>query len=196
MSAAVKNVLSFSQIEMSCWDIQEMATVQRECSALNMLIRNEQLEDRSAIRSVLLAAFPTHGEADLVDRLRVDGDSVFSLVAIEDEAVVGHVLFSKLKAPFRALGLAPVAVTPIRQRSGIGSALIRAGLKQAAQGGWQAVFVLGNPLYYSRFGFDVSLARSFSSPYAGPHFMAMAVGTALPVTTGSLEHAPAFQSLD
>jgi putative acetyltransferase len=162
-----------------------------------MLIRNEQLEDRIAIRNVLLAAFQNQGEADLVERLRADGDSVFSLVAIENETVVGHVLFSKLNAPFRALGLAPVAVTPIRQQSGIGSELIRAGLKQAAQGGWQAVFVLGNPLYYNRFGFDVSLAGGFTSPYAGPHFMAVAIGSnVLPVTTGSIEHAPAFQALD
>jgi putative acetyltransferase len=160
-----------------------------------MVIRNEQIQDRSAIRTVLLAAFPKPDEADLVDRLRADGDSIISVVAIEEEAIVGHALFSKMNAPFRALALAPVVVTPIRQRSGIGSQLIRAGLKQAEQGGWQAVFALGNPHYYRRFGFDVSLAKGFESPYAGSHFMALAIGTALPMTTGSIEHAPAFQLL-
>jgi hypothetical protein len=72
-----------------------------------MLVRNEQLEDRAAIRDVLIAAFPRQDEADLVDRLRSDGDSELSLVAIEADAIVGHILFSKLNAPLRALALAP-----------------------------------------------------------------------------------------
>jgi putative acetyltransferase len=160
-----------------------------------MSIKNEQLEHRVAIHEVLVAAFPSEDEANLVDRLRSDGDSVISLVAVEEDAVVGHILFSRLNAPIRALGLAPVAVTPTRQRFGIGSQLIRAGLKQAAADGWQAVFVLGEPRYYGRFGFDVSLASGFTSPYAGAHFMAIAIGAALPVTSGSIEHAPAFQLL-
>jgi len=166
-----------------------------EALSLAMLVRNEQSEDRAAIRDVLIAAFPRPDEADLVDRLRSDGDSVFSLVAIEDDAIVGHILFSKLNAPLRALALAPVAVAQARQRCGIGSELIRAGLQQAARGGWQAVFVLGDAPFYSRFGFDVRLASAFKSRYAGPHFMVIGIGAALPVSTGEIEHAPAFQAL-
>jgi putative acetyltransferase len=75
-------------------------------------IRPEVLADRAAIHRLHLESFPTAAEADLVDALRDDGDAVLSLVAHEGVDVVGHVLFSRMTAPFRALGLAPVAVLP------------------------------------------------------------------------------------
>jgi putative acetyltransferase len=104
-------------------------------------------------------------------------------------------LFSKLTAPFRALGLAPVSVQPKRQNAGIGSRLIRGSLERAKQDGWLGVFVLGEPKYYCRFGFDAALARGFASPYAGPYFMALALGGELPINVGKIGHAPAFAAL-
>lgn len=89
-----------------------------------MVIRNEKPRDRAVIE----AAFARPEEADLVDRLREDGDREVALVAVEGCRIVGYVLFSRMRAPFRALGLAPVAVVPDRQRSGGGSGLIHAGL--------------------------------------------------------------------
>jgi putative acetyltransferase len=160
-----------------------------------MMIREEQPADRMAIRSVVMAAFEREAEADLVDWLREGGDSTISLVAQENGAVVGHVLFSRMSAPFRALGLAPVAVSPEWQRAGIGGALIRAGLERAREEGWEAVFVLGDPAYYRRFGFEPSLAQGFSSPYAGPYLMALALQGDLPVATGEIGYAPAFARL-
>ena len=112
-----------------------------------MVIRDEEPSDRAAVRAIIEAAFARPEEADLVDRLRDDGDCEVSLVAGEGDQIVGHVLFSRMGAPFRALGLAPVAVAPERQRSGIGGGLIRAGLARARSAGWQGVFVLGNPGY-------------------------------------------------
>jgi len=161
-----------------------------------MDIRGETEPDRAAIRRVETAAFPTAAEADLVDRLRADGDLRLSLVAAEGEEIVGHVAFSVMTAPFRALGLAPVAVSPERQTQGIGSALIREGLRRVAAEGWEGVFVLGDPAYYERFGFDVGLASGFRCRYAGAHFMAEALGGALPVLTGEVDYAPAFAALD
>ena len=73
-----------------------------------MEIRFEIETDFSEVRGLHLSAFPTAGEGDLVDELRRAGDAVLSLVAV-DGGVVGHVMFSRMKAPFRALGLAPVA---------------------------------------------------------------------------------------
>jgi putative acetyltransferase len=93
------------------------------------------------------------------------------------------------------VGLAPLAVRPDRQRSGIGARLIRAALERAKGDGWQAVFVLGDPDYYRRFGFDSSLASGFSSPYSGPHLMALALEAALPVTSGTIVYAKAFEFL-
>ena len=157
-----------------------------------MVIRDEKPRDRAAVRAVIEDAFARPEEADLVDRLREDGDREVALVAVEGGRIVGHVLFSRMRAPFRALGLAPVAVAPDRQRLGIGSCLILAGLERARAAGWQGVFVLGNPAYYRRFGFDPALAGGFASPYAGLHLMALALGPALPASSGEIEYAPAF----
>jgi putative acetyltransferase len=100
-----------------------------------------------------------------------------------------------MSAPLRALGLAPVAVAPSRQRSGIGSLLIRRALELAVAGKWEIVFVLGDPAYYRRFGFDQALASGFASCYAGPHFMALGMCQPLPVSKGNIDYAPAFAAL-
>ena len=118
-----------------------------------------------------------------------------SLVAVEDY-VVGHVMLSRMQAPFKALGLAPVAVHADWRRQGIADRLVRAGLAQAKIDGWEGVFVLGDPAYYTRFGFDLALASGFQSPYAGPHFMALALqDIGLPESTGVVSYAPAFAGI-
>jgi putative acetyltransferase len=161
------------------------------------MIRDETAADADAIREVVDAAFPGPAEARLVDLLRADGDLVYSLVAVEDDRVVGHVAFSPMAAPFRALGLGPIAVRPDRQRRGIARRLIEAGLARATADGWQAVFLLGNPAFYERFGFSVALAAGFSSPYVGPHFMVRPLGDEpLPTLAGRVEYALAFGRLD
>lgn len=159
-------------------------------------VRPERPSDHAAIRQIHLDAFPTAAEAELVERLRRDGDAVISLAAAEDGRVVGHVMFSRMRAPFRALGLAPVAVAADRRRRGIAAALIREGLAQARAQGWEAVFVLGDPAYYRRFGFRAEDAAGFASPYAGPHFMVLALADAgLPARAGGIDYAPAFAAL-
>jgi putative acetyltransferase len=163
---------------------------------IDMLIRDEEAADITAIREVVETAFRQQLEARLVDQLRADGDGVISLVAVDDGKVVGHVLFSRMTAPFRALGLAPVSVAPDRQRSGVGSQLIRAGLERAADRGWNAVFVLGDPEFYQRFGFSVTGASGFTSPYAGPYLMVLALNGELPAKTGKIDYAPAFAAFE
>jgi putative acetyltransferase len=105
-------------------------------------------------------------------------------------------MLSRMKAPLRALGLAPVSVTPDRQRSGIGSLLIRTALERATREGWNAVIVLGDPAYYTRFGFDAALASGFESPYAGPYLMALPLKGSLAVTSGRIDYAAAFAALE
>lgn len=162
-----------------------------------MRIEAEQPAHRPGIRRLALGAFPTAAEADLVDRLRHDGDVAISLVAVDGEEVVGHVLFSAMTAPMKALGLGPVAVEASRRGEGIASDLIREGLARARREGWQAVFVLGDPALYARFGFSVEQAAGFETPYAGPYFMALALdGTSLAHANDPVAYAPAFQSLE
>jgi len=161
-----------------------------------MEIRDEIESDYAEVRALHVRAFPSVAEAELVDQLRTDGDAITSLVAVEDE-VIGHVMFSRMQAPFKALGLAPVAVDSAFRRKGVADALIREGLRRAERDGWQAVFVLGSPSYYRRFGFDVSLAAGFQSPYAGEYFMALALQEGgLPCKSGVVSYAPAFDGLD
>ena len=161
-----------------------------------MRITTESADLTAGIRAVLMEAFPTSIEADLVERLRSDGDLVIGLAACEGPAVVGYVALSRMTAPMDALGLGPVAVAPDRQRSGIGSALIRRSLESAAALGTEAVFVLGDPAYYGRFGFEVESACGFTSPYAGPHFMSLALsGRGLSASTGRVDYAKAFAAL-
>jgi putative acetyltransferase len=59
-----------------------------------------------------------------------------------------------------------------------------------------AVFVLGNPAYYGRFGFCADHASGFESPYVGPHFIALALGRGeWPANSGKLRYAHAFAAL-
>ncbi len=161
-----------------------------------MIVRSEAPGDVAAIRAVQEVAFGQLAEAPLVDDLRDAGDSVLSLVAVEGKTIIGHAMFSRLKAPFQALALAPVAVLPDRQRIGVGSRLIREGIARSEAAGWAGIFVLGDPAFYRRFGFDADKASGFISPYAGPHLMALSLGRReLPTDAGSIQHAPAFAKL-
>lgn len=159
-----------------------------------MIVRDAQPDDREDLYALVAAAFGQVEEAELVQALHRDGDAAVSLVAEEDGALLGHVLLSPLSAPFPALALAPLSVVPARQGEGIGSTLTREALARARDLGFVAVFVLGDPAYYGRFGFEAEAAEGFSSPYAGEHFMALALKP-LPTLSGALGHAPAFAAL-
>jgi predicted N-acetyltransferase YhbS len=80
------------------------------------IVRAEQPADVAGIRRVVEAAFPKPLEAELVDRLRADGDSAISLVAVDNGKVVGHVQFSNMSAPFRALGLLALTAREVSSR--------------------------------------------------------------------------------
>lgn len=141
-----------------------------------LIIRTEAKHDRDAINEVHKLAFDGVGEAQLVDSLRSAGHAEISLVAEQDGKVVGHVLFSKLEEPDKALALAPVAVLPKVQNNGIGSKLIQAGLEEAKRNKCSVAFVLGNPKYYERFGFNLEEAKQYNCCYAGDYFMALHFG--------------------
>lgn len=160
-----------------------------------MVVREETEDDRRPVAELLRQAFGGEDEARLLASLRDDGDVAMALVAESGGGVVGHVAFSPLNAPFPALGLAPLAVLPCFRKRGIGSALVREGVRRARTGNWDAIFVLGEPEYYGRFGFSFEAASGFTSPYAGPHFMLLALLPRLPAWTGRVDYAPAFSGL-
>lgn len=126
-----------------------------------MNIRPETPADEAAISTVITAAFleAEHSggnEARIVATLRAAESLTVSLVATEHERVVGHVAFSPVTIDGQKegwFGLGPVAVLPDRERNGIGSALIEAGLALLRADGSTGCVVLGEPAYYRRFGF-------------------------------------------
>lgn len=122
------------------------------------VIREEMQSDRERVDAVQKAAFERADEAELVCALRASAEPQLSLVAELGGEVVGHIFFSPVRVEGSAssppaAGLAPLAVAPAVQRQGAGSALVRAGLRACPPLGWQAVFLLGDPDYYARFGF-------------------------------------------
>ena len=127
--------------------------------ALSMVtVRHERPKDLAAIRSVNERAFGRPTEAGLVAALRKRGQITLSLVAVQEGRVVGHILFSPViiesdNEIYPAVGLGPMAVLPELQRQGIGSALIKTGLKECREAGHERVVVLGHAEYYPRFGF-------------------------------------------
>jgi len=131
---------------------------------------------RQAVREVISGAFRRDDEADLVEKLRGDGDVALELAACENGKVVGHILFSELivePATVRIAALAPLSVSPSRQKTGIGSALVRDALVRGEALGFDAVAVLGDNTYYGRFGFLAETARPLRSVFSSPHYQAL-----------------------
>jgi putative acetyltransferase len=166
-----------------------------------MEVRAERLEDVGAVHSLNVAAFGRVNEADLVDKLRGLA-STFSFVAVESAQIVGHIFFSPVAIAGCAndlsiLGLAPVAVLPEQQRQGIGTLLIRQSLAMCAQFGYAAVVVLGDPNYYSRFGFIPAKAKRLGCEYTVPDeaFMVLELESdALKECSGIVKYRSEFQA--
>ncbi len=163
-------------------------------------IHRERPEDSAAIREVHEQAFGRPDEAHLVAKLREANKWPISLVAIYDERVVGHILLSPVtiapaQAGFNGIGLAPVAVLPEFQKRGIGSSLIRAGLEECEKAGYDIVVVLGDPRFYSRFGFSRASDFGLGNEYgADEHFMAIVREGALAEVGGLVKYHPEFEN--
>ncbi|MFF2026999.1 GNAT family N-acetyltransferase [Streptomyces sp. NPDC058171] len=161
--------------------------------------RPETADDVSAVREINLAAFPTPGEADLVDALRADPNAWIeglSLVTTDPHGrPVGHALLTRChidRTP--ALCLAPCAVLPDQQRGGAGGAAIRAALNAAAALGERYVVVLGHPTYYPRFGFNRASEHGIKLTIDVPDeaLMALTLDPAHPLPSGTVHYAAPF----
>ena len=120
-------------------------------------IRLADKTDRPAILNVLRDAFRREDEARLVEKLWQAGAMTTELVAEEDDIVIGYCAFSIVTAEPALegllLGLAPLAVLNERQGKGVGIALAMRGLEICHEKNAALIVVLGEPEYYSRFGF-------------------------------------------
>ena len=143
---------------------------------MDIKICTEAARDMEQVRNLVGAAFPTDAESKLVDALRANGKATISLVAVNGEEVLGHILFSPVTttppSEAKGIGLAPVAVRPEAQAQGIGSKLIREGLRLCQELGFDYCVVLGDPKYYQRFGFEKASPFGIRNEYgADSEFM-------------------------
>jgi putative acetyltransferase len=140
-----------------------------------IVIRPEGKEDFEAIHEVNRLAFGQEDEALLVRRIRDSSHFIpeLSLVANRDGQIVGHILFSTIDIEGQhsnrpVLSLAPMAVHPDFQNQGIGTKLVREGLKKCRQLGYLVVIVIGHPDYYPRFGFAPARQQGLETPFPVP----------------------------
>ena len=162
--------------------------------------------DAEAVREVHLKAFAgREDEAHLVESLHAANAAPVSLVAVDGSSggVVGHVLFSPVdidnsRSNIRMVGLAPVGVLPEYQGQGVGSHLIRAGLEACREATYDAVVLLGEPGYYSRFGFERASAHGLGNEYGVDHeFMVAELRSeALGGPGGTVRYRPEFSQLE
>lgn len=162
-------------------------------------VRPETADDVAAVRGILLAAFPTAAEAGIVDALRADPgawiDGLSMVTTAPDGTPVGYALLSRCHVDGHpALALAPCAVLPSAQRTGAGSAAIRAALDAARARGENLVLVLGHAGYYPRFGFVPASRFGVRAPFDVPDeaMMALALDDSRPVPAGTIRYPAAF----
>jgi putative acetyltransferase len=161
-------------------------------------IRDERPADYGAIRSLLDEAFPGEPVARLVDDLRAEGDLDISLIAEIDGRLVGQVGFSPVAVSgcrSRVVQLSPLAVDASARRQGIGAELVRAGIERCRAHDVDAILVLGDPRYYTRFGFSPAAAAHLRSRWSGQHFMGLALRPDTLTECTFLSLAPAFERL-
>ncbi len=165
-------------------------------------VRREREGDVRNIYNINRLAFGREDEGRLVDRLRSEVRPFISLVAEDGgEEAVGHILFTPVTvghSPVRAAGLGPMAVLPERQGTGTGSALVREGLAVCADEEIGAVFVLGHPEYYLKFGFVHASARGifWKSEEFAPYFFVIELASgALDGVTGEVGYHPALDEV-
>jgi predicted N-acetyltransferase YhbS len=162
-------------------------------------IRPEREGDEAAIAQVIATSFSAQEgsdgrEPEIVRRLREEAELEVSYVAVTAAGgVVGHVAFSKVRIdgnPGAWYGLGPVAVLPDWQGRGIGSALVEAGLESLRQADAEGCVVLGDPGYYTRFGFEADTGLTYPRASVPNHFQRLLLRGEVP--RGEVSYADAF----
>lgn len=164
---------------------------------MNLTIREERAGDEATIRAITLRAFEGHphsdgDEADVIERLRRDGDLLLSLVAEDNGEIVGQVAYSSARLSNDESGwmvVGPICVEPGRQGEGIGRALMEAGEQAMRARGAKGITVLGDPALYVRFGFVQHTPMKLEGEL-GEYLQVKSFGAPIPAAT--LTYAPAF----
>jgi len=171
-------------------------------SDMDIQIRQERQEDHPQIRDLVRDAFALarHSDGDehnLIEKLRLSPEYIpeLSLVAVSGDIVLGYIMFSKISVgQSDAVALAPLAVRPDRQRKGIGKLLVAAGHEQARRMGYPCSVVLGDPLYYSGFGYVKASDYGIIAPFDVPdeYYMVSDIGNTGDIPKGTVRYSDAF----
>lgn len=177
----------------------------KEQWAKELYVRGEKAADHAVIYEINKLAFGREDESRLIEDIRKtkNYEFGFSLVAVKEDVILGHALFSKAFVVhkgrrFKCLALGPIAVLPEHQRKGVGKALIAEGLERAKEVGFGAVVVLGDPAYYEQFGFKPSSAYKVRCSFAPSpeYFMVKEITrNALRGIIGTVQYAREFLAL-
>ncbi len=167
------------------------------------IVRDERHTDLAAIYEVVRAAFRHDEEAELVEQLRNAGALVVSIVLVCDERLTAHASASPMiwvdgSTHFVAWALAPVSVTPMEQGRGYGTKVVWETIERCRQLGADILTVLGNPVYYERFGFMPASQHGLGieGKDFGDAFMVMELTKgALHEAQGWLRWHPAFDDM-
>ena len=147
---------------------------------INIEVRQEMQEDYESVYEVVKKAFLTaehtnFDEQNLVVRLRKSAAFIpeLSLVAVMDNKIVGHILFTKIQIKngtdeVESLVLAPLSVLPEMQGKGIGTQMIVEGHKIAHGLGYGSVILVGHPAYYPRFDYVPASRCGITAPFDVP----------------------------
>lgn len=165
-------------------------------------IRQENKKDYAEVYNVIKKAFMSAehcdgNEQDLVVNLRESNNFIpeLSLVAIDDNKIVGYILFTKIRiGKYEEVALAPLAVLPEYQKQGIGKKLIEEGHKKAKKLGYHYSIVLGSERYYPKLGYVPASQYGIKAPFEVPNenFMAIELNNTDVEITGVVEYAKEF----
>ena len=165
-------------------------------------IRKETKRDYEEVYNVIKIAFESAehsdgNEQDLVVALRSSSKFIpeLSLVAIQDNKIIGYILFTKIKiGEYEELALAPLGILPEYQKQGIGTKLIEQGHKIAKKLGYHYSIVLGSEKYYTKFGYIPASQYGIKAPFEVPNenFMAIKLNDFEKERTGTVEYAKEF----
>ena len=169
---------------------------------MDIQIRQERQEDYQQIRELVRNAFALteHSDGDehnLIERLRLSPKYIpeLSLVAVSGDIILGHIMFSKISVgQSEVIAPAPLSVRTDWQRKGIGKLLITTGHRLARKMGYSCSVVLGDPDYYSRFGYVKASNYGIIAPYDVPneYYMVCELNKNCDIPKGSVKYSDAF----
>ena len=149
---------------------------------MNISIRPEHQADIEEIHELNQVVFGQDNEAKLIDMVREGPDFIpeLSLVAVEEDKIVGYILFTRVTIAngenrHTTLGLASLIVNPLYQKKGIGAKLVTHGLQKATELSFTSVLALGYEYYFPKFGFLPTSRWNIKPPFEVPSEVFMAL---------------------